>query len=66
MCGGKNCTIDLKKNNLYFRVTSLEQLSVAELKEKYFLDLTFTDVHMGRQKVPKSEFQSHFSMSKVI
>ena len=51
---------------LYFRVTSLEQLSVAELKEKYFLDLTFTDVHMGRQKVPKSDFQSQFSMSKNV
>ena len=25
-----------------------------------------TDVHMGRQKVPKSDFQSHFSMSKII
>ena len=66
ICGVKNCTIDLKKNNLYFRVTSLEQLSVAELKEKYFLDLTFTDVHMGRQKVPKSDFQSQFSMSKNV
>jgi hypothetical protein len=26
--------------------------------------LTFTDVHIGRQKVPKSDFQSHFSLSK--
>ena len=32
--------------------------------EKYFFDLTFTDVHMGHQKVPKSDFQSQFSMSK--
>mgnify|MGYP001191379994 CR=1 FL=1 len=31
-------------------------------KRKIFFDLTFTDVHMGRQKVPKSDFQSHFSM----
>ena len=29
-------------------------------------DLTFTDVHMGRQKVPKSDFQSQLSMSKII
>ena len=36
------------------------------IKEKYFFDLTFTDVHMGRQKVPKSDFQSQFSMSKII
>ena len=36
------------------------------VKEKYFFDLTFTDVQMGRQKVPKSDFQSHFSMSKII
>ena len=28
--------------------------------------MTFTDVHLGRQKVPKSDFQSHFSMSKII
>ena len=28
--------------------------------------LTFTDVHMSRQKVPKSDFQSQFSMSKII
>ena len=33
-------------------------------KKKYFFDLTYTDVHTGRQKVPKSDFQSHFSMSK--
>ena len=35
-------------------------------KRKIFFDLTFTDVHMGRQKVPKSDFQSQFSMSKII
>ena len=29
-------------------------------------DLTFTDVHMGHQKVPKSDFQSQFSMSKNV
>jgi hypothetical protein len=28
--------------------------------------LTFTDVHMGHWKVPKSDFQSQFSMSKII
>ena len=28
--------------------------------------MTFTDVHKGHQKVPKSDFQSHFSMSKNI
>ena len=35
-------------------------------KIKIFFDLTFTDVHTGRQKVPKSDFQSHFPMSKNI
>ena len=35
-------------------------------KRIIFFDLTFTDVHMGRQKVPKSDFQSQFSMSKNI
>ena len=35
-------------------------------KIKIFFYLTFTDVHMGRQKVPKSDFQSQFSMSKII
>ena len=35
-------------------------------KKKYFFDLTYTDVHMGRQKVPTSDFQSQFSMSKII
>ena len=39
-------------------------LAKKSVKEKYFFDLTFTDVHMGRQKVPKSDFQSQFSMSK--
>ena len=29
-------------------------------------DLAFTDVHTGHQKVPKSDFQSHFSMSKNV
>ena len=28
--------------------------------------MTFTDVHMSRQKVPKSDFQMQFSTSKVI
>ena len=41
------------------------------VKEKYFFDLTFTGVHMhhllmGRQKVPKPDFQSQLSMSKII
>ena len=31
-------------------------------KKKKKIDLTFTDVHMGRQKVPKSDFQSQFSI----
>ena len=35
-------------------------------KMKIFFDFTFTDVHTGRQKVPKSDFQSHFSMSKNV
>ena len=28
--------------------------------------MTFTDVLRGRQKVPKSDFRSHFSMSKSV
>ena len=28
--------------------------------------MTFTDVHRGHQKVPKSDFQSNFSMSKNV
>jgi hypothetical protein len=36
------------------------------VKKKEFFNLTFTDVHMGRQKVPKSNFQSQFSTSKII
>ena len=28
--------------------------------------MTFTDVHTDRQKVPKSDFQSHFSMTKTV
>ena len=35
-------------------------------KRIWFFDLTFTDVHMGRQRVPKSDFQSHFSMAKIV
>ena len=35
-------------------------------KIEIFFDLTFTDVHTGRQKVPKSDFQSHFPMSKNV
>ena len=40
--------------------------SKKSVKEKYFFDLTFTDVHMGCQKVPKSDFQSQLSRSKII
>ena len=36
------------------------------VKSFYFFDLSFTDVHKCRQKVPKSDFQSQFSMSKII
>jgi hypothetical protein len=32
-------------------------------EEKYFFDLTFTDIHMGCQKVPKSDFQNHSNES---
>ena len=35
-------------------------------KCEQFFDLTFTDFQMGRQKVPKCDFQSQFSMSKII
>ena len=31
-------------------------LAKTSVKEKFF-DLTFTDVHMGCQKVPKSDFK---------
>ena len=41
-------------------------LAKKSVKEKHFFDMTFTDVHMGRQKVPKSDFQSQFSTSKII
>ena len=41
-------------------------LAKKSVKEKQFIDLTFTDVHMGCQKVPKSDFQSQFSMSKNV
>ena len=41
-------------------------LAKKSVKEKYIFDLTFTDVHMGLQKVPKSDFKSHFSMSKIV
>ena len=39
---------------------------LAKESVKKIYDLTFTDVHMGCQKVPKSDFQSQFSMSKII
>jgi hypothetical protein len=35
-------------------------------KIRIFFDLTLTDVHMGRQKVLKSDSQSHISISKII
>ena len=41
-------------------------LAKKSAKEKHFFDLTYTDVHMGLQKVPKSDFQSQFSMAKII
>ena len=41
-------------------------LAKKSVKEKEFFDLTFKDDHMGRQKVPKSDIQSQFSMSKII
>ena len=37
-----------------------------EKKLKQFFDLTFTDVHMGHQKEPKSDFHSQFSQSKSV
>ena len=40
--------------------------SKKSVKEKYFFDLTFTDAHTSCQKVPKSDFQGQFSMSKII
>ena len=40
--------------------------SKKSVKEKLFFDLTFTDVHMSRQKGPKSDFQSQFYMSKNV
>ena len=49
---------DVSQQGLYFRKKSVK-------KWKNF-DLTFTDVHMDRQKVPKSDFQSQFSMSKNV
>ena len=47
------------------RIT-VQRLDFSKKSQKQFFDLTFTDVHMGRQKVPKSDFQSQFSMSKII
>ena len=40
-------------------------LGKKSVKEKLFFDLTFTDVHMDHQKVPKSDFPSQFSQSKI-
>ena len=37
-------------------------LAKKSVQYKYFFDLTFTDVHMGCQRVPKSDIQSHFSI----
>ena len=34
--------------------------------ENYLFYLTFTDFQTNRQKVPKSDFQSQFSMSTII
>ena len=41
-------------------------LAKKSVKAKYFFYLTITDVQMGRQKVPKSDFQRQFAMSKII
>ena len=49
---------DVSQQGLHF--------SKKSAKENIFFVLTFTDVHMGHQKVPKSDFQSHFYMSKII
>ena len=40
-------------------------LAKKSVKEKHFFDLTFTDVHMGRQNVPKSIFyvKNHSNLS---
>ena len=40
----------------------LNLAKITKRKKKF----TFTDVHMSRQKVPKSDFQSQFSMSKIF
>ena len=34
--------------------------------DTYFSDLTFTDFQTGRQNVPKSVFQSQFSMTNSL
>ena len=39
---------------------------ISKIKKKNLFDLTFTDVHRGCQKMPKSDFQGQFSMSKII
>ena len=44
---------------------SQQGLDFSKKKEKKN-DLTFTDVHMGCQKGHKLDFQSQFSMSKII
>ena len=35
----------------YYSMTSVVEFSKKSEKEKYFFDLTFTDVHMDRQKL---------------
>ena len=44
---------------------SQKGLDFNKKSQKYFFfDWTFTDVHMGRQKVPKSDFPSQFLCQK--
>ena len=49
-----------------FAGVSQQGLDFSKKIRKKKIDLTFTDVDMGHQKVPKSDFQSQFSMSKII
>ena len=47
---------------------SLQGLRFSKKSSKinFLFYLTFIDVHTGRQKVPKSDFQGHFSMPKNV
>ena len=48
---------DVSQQGLHFK---------KKISKIFFFYLTFTDVNMGHQKVPKSDFQRHCSMSKII